>query len=152
MSRALLNKSIVFRLALICLFPILALIIVSTSKLLSEYDKARQATTIAHILEAAPFISNAVHELQKERGINAGYLSSKGKKFTSEIGAQRKLTDSKLNDFNLNALIAEEVHDVPKYKETFFKIKKELGELKAMRGKIDRFEMTVPQMVQYYTP
>ena len=152
MSRALLNKSIVFRLALICLFPILALIIVSISKLLSEYDKARQATTIAHILEAAPFISNAVHELQKERGITAGFISSKGKNFASEIGAQRKLTDSKLNDFNLNALISKEVHDVPKYKETFFKVRKELGELEAMRGKFDRFEMTVPQMAQYYTP
>ncbi|MEP3526075.1 MAG: nitrate- and nitrite sensing domain-containing protein [Hyphomicrobiales bacterium] len=152
MSRALLNKSIVFRLALVCLFPIVALIIVSTSKLTSEYDKARQATTIAHILEAAPFISNAVHELQKERGVSAGFISSKGKNFASEIGQQRKLTDSKLNDFNLNALIAKEVHDVPKYKETYFSIKKELSELKAMREKIDRFELTVPQMAQYYTP
>ncbi|MFT6249783.1 MAG: hypothetical protein ACJAZQ_003008, partial [Cognaticolwellia sp.] len=35
-----------------------------------------------------------VHELQKERGATAVYLGSKGERFTSELKAQRQLTNT----------------------------------------------------------
>ncbi len=40
-----------------------------------------------------------VHELQKERGSTAGFVSSKGANFKSEMLEQRKETDSVLNTY-----------------------------------------------------
>ena len=44
-------------------------------------------------VKLAVSISNLVHETQKERGATAGYVGSKGKKFTKRLPAQRLLTD-----------------------------------------------------------
>jgi len=38
-----------------------------------------------------------VHELQKERGATAGYLGSKGKKFSDTLSSQKQNTNQKIN-------------------------------------------------------
>jgi methyl-accepting chemotaxis protein len=43
-------------------------------------------------------IGALVHETQKERGMTAGYLGSKGTKFQNKLPSQRNLTDNKLQD------------------------------------------------------
>lgn len=146
MARAFLNKSIVLRLALVCLFPLLALILVNGSKIINEYDKANRAETIAEILEVAPIISNAVHELQKERGASAGFISSKGKNFSDVITPQRRTSDAKLKDFNLNAAVSEKALVIPQYKAALDKITTELEKLKKIRIQVDAFNITVPEM------
>jgi methyl-accepting chemotaxis protein len=39
---------------------------------------------------------NLVHELQRERGMSAGFLGSKGTKFATELPEQRKASDATL--------------------------------------------------------
>ena len=48
-------------------------------------------------------ISMMVHEIQKERGMSAGYLGSKGEKFASEIIKQRRLTDKRITDLLIHS-------------------------------------------------
>ena len=43
-------------------------------------------------------MSSVLHELQKERGISAGFLSSKGTKFADTLPIQQKQTDSKIKE------------------------------------------------------
>ena len=152
MARTFLNKSIVIRLALVCLFPLLALILVSGSKLLNEYEKAHKTKTIAEILEVAPIISNAVHELQKERGFSAGFISSEGKVFADKIFSQRKLTDNKLSEFKLNAALSEKSLAIPQYKIALDTIRLELAKLDKIRSQVNNHSISVPDMAGYYTP
>ncbi|MEW6738390.1 MAG: diguanylate cyclase [Nitrospirota bacterium] len=49
------------------------------------------------ILEAEKF-SDIIHELQKERGLSSGFLTSKGKKFRDDLLVQRAETDRKIKD------------------------------------------------------
>ena len=42
---------------------------------------------------------NLVHELQKERGMTAGFLGSKGTKFADKILIQRQQVDARLEEF-----------------------------------------------------
>ncbi len=50
-------------------------------------------TKISRRIVMAPMISAVVHEMQKERGLSAGFISSKGSKFCQELPAQRKAPD-----------------------------------------------------------
>jgi hypothetical protein len=43
-------------------------------------------------------ISLLIHETQKERGITAGFIGSKGKIFGNKLPIQRSLTDKKISD------------------------------------------------------
>ena len=66
-------------------------------------DSLQANKTLLTQISISAKASNLIHELQKERGLSAGFLSSKGAKFSSELKAQRNSTDSALNELN-NAL------------------------------------------------
>ena len=66
-----------------------------TEDYIIDHIRATDKTTKRNV-KIAIAISNLVHETQKERGATAGYVGSKGKKFTSRLPAQRLNTDKKL--------------------------------------------------------
>ncbi|MDD2744885.1 MAG: nitrate- and nitrite sensing domain-containing protein, partial [Rhodocyclaceae bacterium] len=61
---------------------------------LQELDRVDDAQAIAVTSGAL------VHELQKERGLSAGFIGSKGGKFKEDLSSQRQLTDSAVSAFN----------------------------------------------------
>ncbi|MEW6166025.1 MAG: nitrate- and nitrite sensing domain-containing protein [Pseudomonadota bacterium] len=60
---------------------------------INDWRELRQSRQIAAIERTANAVSNVVHELQKERGLSAGLIGSKGTKFVAELDQQRTLTD-----------------------------------------------------------
>ena len=89
------NLPIKSKLFLIFIIPTLALIyqisvsIYSKSHILDETDK------LSISIQLATKVTALVHETQKERGMSAGYLGSKGVKFVHQIREQRLHTDEK---------------------------------------------------------
>ncbi len=45
-------------------------------------------------------IGALVHETQKERGMTAGFLGSKGKKFKDKLPKQRELTNNRIKELS----------------------------------------------------
>jgi methyl-accepting chemotaxis protein len=64
------------------------------SGFIGDWRELRQSRQIAAIESSAIAVSNVVHELQKERGLSAGFIGSKGARFGTELNGQRELTDS----------------------------------------------------------
>ncbi|KFZ38450.1 chemotaxis protein [Shewanella mangrovi] len=92
--------------------------------------------------------SNLVHELQKERGMSAGFLGSKGTSFATAIPGQRKLTDTQADDFS--RYIAE--HDFPpEINSRISDIRNELSKLSNIRQQVSALQISVPEEVAYYT-
>src|SRR3954466_3687729 len=65
------NLRISLRIAIACLLPLIAFTVFAGKALLEKRAALSSAESIAVIAEAAPTISNLVHELQKERGATA---------------------------------------------------------------------------------
>ncbi|MCB2077460.1 MAG: nitrate- and nitrite sensing domain-containing protein [Novosphingobium sp.] len=147
-----LNRSIAVRLVSLCLFPLVALVAVSSAKLYNEYKAAQEARTVLEVLNAAPAISNLVHELQKERGTSAGFIGSKGKTFADTIAARRTDTDNALEIFRTDAPSPVGRLAIPEFAEPYERAQAALAQLDEMRGKVTRFEISVPEMAGYYTP
>lgn len=59
-------------------------------------QKKNSYQEILVLSELAPKISDLVHELQKERGMSAGFLGSKGTKFVQELPNQQSQVDNRL--------------------------------------------------------
>ncbi|MBV2182981.1 MAG: nitrate- and nitrite sensing domain-containing protein, partial [Rhizobium sp.] len=55
----------------------------------------KEGRQIAAVSEVAVAASTLVHELQKERGLSAGFIASGGTKFAAELDKQRKDTDDR---------------------------------------------------------
>ena len=84
-----------YKMLLIALFPLLGLLFFASMQVNQNLFIADEVAETVQLTELITISSNLVHELQKERGMTAGYLGSKGKKFASELPSQRKAVDKK---------------------------------------------------------
>ena len=83
------------RVRLIALFCLLLAVTLfhTGANFLADWRRIAQARDIDAVGHSVVAVSNLVHELQKERGLSAGFIGSKGAKFVDELKQQRGLTD-----------------------------------------------------------
>ncbi|MCW8834096.1 MAG: methyl-accepting chemotaxis protein, partial [Colwellia sp.] len=75
--------------------PMLGFIWLSVSAILQSANIKSEMSTITSLTQLSVAYSELVHELQKERGMTAGYIGSNGTKFIAKLKEQRKNTDEK---------------------------------------------------------
>ena len=121
---------------------------ITTTKALN--DRA----SISHIDELnilSQQISHLVHETQKERGMSAAYLGSKGKKFSNELPKQRVHTDDEAEELHelINTMdidyFSRELHN------TINVFNENVQKLSSIRSKIDSLQISVKDEVAYYS-
>ncbi len=103
------------------------------------------------IVDVAKAISNLLHETQKERGATAGYLGSKGKKFTKKLPAQRLLTNEK--KAKLDALLKRvDINKYPKFIQEHIKLSlKHINDTLGLRGQIDSLSIPAKKAIGSFT-
>ena len=145
------NFSIKKKLILLVFIPLVWLIYFSTVQTYKGYNKSIQMEKIQKVAILATKISALVHETQKERGMTAGFIGSKGKKFANKLPKQRELSDTKFKDFE------NYVHniDFSTYTKTFHAniqnaIKTFKG-LEDIRSKVNSQTIKASLAIGYYT-
>ncbi len=145
------NIKIKYRILLVAFVAILGMVVLGTMMLNERRQTAGQMALISELGALAPVVSGVVHELQKERGMSAGHIGSKGKAFATELPAQRRETDGKHDA--LKAALGS--FDSAKFGG---KLKAKVGEATTALGKLDNtrdgvsgLKLTVGQMAGYYT-
>jgi len=114
---------------------------------ISEMQKTERVIELADL---SVYVSNLVHELQKERGMSAGFIGSRGEKFKQELEQQRQVTDVKyqqlkqfLNQFDTNANKGLN-NDLGKVNGT-------LAQLKSIRQNISNLSLTGAEVIEFYS-
>jgi len=87
-----------WRLIMLLFFPILGLMYFSANNVLEKSHALNEIRAMQTLTTLAVKSSAVIHEAQKERGMSAGYLSSKGAKFATELSKQREETDSRVKE------------------------------------------------------
>ncbi|MCP4936161.1 MAG: HAMP domain-containing protein, partial [bacterium] len=146
------NVKIGMKQVLVIIVPVLSLLGVSIFAVSQQYSTSIQMAKLEHLAEFSPALTNLVHELQKERGASAGFISSGGKEiFGQKVARQRTQTNSfrasfkqTLNGFN-----------IADYGKDFSRLIKEsmsdLSRLDAVRLDVSSLELKVGGMAKYYT-
>lgn len=101
------NLSLRFKLILFLIIPVITILYFSGSSIFLKLNAQEEGQKSLEFILISFQIDDVIHELQKERGISAGYIGSQGKKLREELIAQRTLTDRKIRIFakNLSAQI-----------------------------------------------
>ena len=146
------NLKIKYRIFILSIVTIAGMLVFSGFLLMEKRQISSEMESLSRLAELGPVVSALVHELQKERGASAVFISSKGQKFTRELPEQRKLTDgtkaalsSALQAFDAAAYGSRLVAKIDA-------ARKVVAQLDGKRGQISNLSMTVPQMAGYYTP
>ena len=97
------------------------------------------------------YMSNALLELQKERGFSAAYIANKGKKFKTKLDEQRKLTDAqiiRLKTYIDKIRLKKLDRRIYEFYEEAFEF---LHKLPDIRKKVDNLNISLLDEIKYYS-
>ncbi|MEG3638242.1 methyl-accepting chemotaxis protein [Magnetococcus sp. PR-3] len=122
--------------------------------LMGVMDKNRmvsQTDQVGQLAELAVGMSGLVHELQKERGMTAGFVKSKGVAFKNELPSQRNNADDKAKA--LTGLIAGV--DLTMYGQAFTqdlnRLMQDVQTRSDIRRSVDRLTIPAKKAIGFYT-
>ena len=145
------HLSIRLKLLFMMALPFLALTYFASVGVLDKFALSQDLTRLERLVGVGVRIGNLAHELQKERGMSAGYLGSGGQKFASELPIQRQASDraiaqldAGLDGFDTRAYGDELVKGIDRARSR-------LAELKKMRESVSAQTVATPKVVAYYS-
>ncbi len=124
----------------------------SVNKMIDFYQISTQDQMIRELTEYTPKIGGLIHELQKERGISAGYIGSQGSGvFSSRIDAQHKFSDAKQAVFKTAAQNMDLASISTELDKNTNIALNAIGQLAEKRRAVKSLDLTVGEMAKYYT-
>jgi methyl-accepting chemotaxis protein len=90
------NSGLGRKLAVLVIIPMLGLGYFAISESWNRLVAYRNASEVGELVEVSVAASALVHEVQKERGMTAGFVGSQGERFAAELPVQQRLTDQSL--------------------------------------------------------
>ncbi len=96
-------------------------------------------------------ISALIHETQKERGMTAGYLGSKGKSFGTEIVGQRRLVDQRADALRRYLKNMDTARFGAKFSAILADAMERLDGVNGIRSRVDSLGIPVKKAISYYT-
>lgn len=101
MSQARIGHKLVMMVAV----PVAALLYFSVGSVVDRYGVMNEMERLQALTGVSVGVGRLAHELQKERGMTAGFLGSGGTQFATELAAQRGASDTRRTE--LDGLLAE---------------------------------------------
>ncbi len=139
------------KLILLVAVPTVATLIAAYQDFSSGIAQREQLSELRELTEASIAGGNLVHELQKERGMSAGFLSSGGTKFVDNLPEQRLLTDERLAVFREEAARVIDGGMDSKYVAGLERSLELLDALAQRRDAVSAQEIATGEAVSYYT-
>jgi methyl-accepting chemotaxis protein len=132
---------------------------ISTKKLgqlkeIEMYMSSKLGTQDEHLDKACQLdkkLALLVHETQKERGMTAGYIGSKGKKFALELKKQKILTKEKFQDFKALYDVTDLSNHSDIFKNNLKSIISMYSGLDKIRKRVVSQNIAAKEAIKYYT-
>ncbi|SIS91641.1 Methyl-accepting chemotaxis protein [Thalassolituus maritimus] len=145
-------KSLSIRAKLLLLIgPLLAALVLTDIRLLQSMSA--RITSFSHIevlVTLTRLNSNLAHEMQKERGMSAGYLGSGGNSFAQAIVKQRQLVDTRRVDWE-SYIRDHSLKDYPGVQQEIEAAEKRLERLASMRKSVTDQSVELGEVLKFYT-
>lgn len=146
------NLSIRQKLLIAVGVPLIFVILLASYLIYSQYSKLNEQKIYQKIVVlTVNYMSNALVELQKERGLSTAYIANNGKKFAIQLKQQREVTDKRIAELEHYIkkikLKKLDIHIYERYDEAF----ELLDRLPEMRRKIDNLQVNVLNEIKYYS-
>ena len=131
--------------------PMLFLLVFSVFTTADKIRQAQEMTDLQEVARISAAIGGLVHEMQKERGMSAGFIGSKGSNFGNDLPAQRAEVDKQqaLLDKQLAGFSAARYGE--KLPSDLADIGKQLADLPARRNAVSALAIGGSEAIAYYS-
>src|SRR5574344_41450 len=143
--------SIKQKLIAIMLITLVIVILLAAKLAYDSYRSLENLKSLDKVVILSTKIGALVHETQKERGMTAGFIGSKGVKFKDELPRQREEVNKQITF--LNEFLSD--FDKSKYSDDFVKNLnsglEKLKDLQGVRNSVNSLNIAAPIAIAYYT-
>jgi methyl-accepting chemotaxis protein len=131
--------------------PCIALAVLAGIIVRSSWRVSRDVGSVKEMTVLAIVTSQLLHELQKERGMSAGFLASKGATFAAELPTRRIATDSVRTRFDGLIARIDTTRIDTEVSGALRDARTRLAGLGAVRDSVDRLMILPPVAIARYT-
>lgn len=143
--------SVSTRVSMILVIVIVPFFYVAGKQVLSAHKLSNEANAVSRLARFSPTVSAVVHQLQREGGQSAGFLTSSGNRFTDTLPKQWAETDDAIKAYKTAVAEANLAQINSSLSGLTEKANADLSGLEAMREKVKAQTTDVPVMALYYT-
>jgi len=143
------NLKIGPKLLLVLTIPIIGMLLFAAKNLKDNLSTLGNMRTTQALVSVSTSAGSLIHELQKERGLSAGFLASKGEKFKVELQKQRQTVDAALKA--MQETVISQGKRVTSMKTTLDKVAEQSSKLQATRTGIDSQALDSKEAIAFYT-
>lgn len=150
-------KSIVNRMpmrlkfASVLLLPLLALAWFAVQGIMERRTSLQEFDRLHAMTELAQRAGDAVHQMQLERGMTAGFLGSEGDAFGNRLRQQRPNTDEAAEAFHNERASLDQSQLTPSVQQQLREIDERWQRQSALRDRVDDLEVTMAEALGHYT-
>ena len=145
------NLNIRAKLLLMASLPILALLWFSGTVTVEKWRVANEMNGLRQLAALSVQLGGAAHELQKERGMSAGFIASGGTKFAGELPGQRQATDARVDSLKSFLTHFDTARFDKRLGESLNGGLEQLDQLAGKRQGISGLNLAQGEAVAYYT-
>nr|WP_321267869.1 bacteriohemerythrin [uncultured Sulfurimonas sp.] len=138
------------RILLSVLIPLIGMLLFGSIILVNNFNKYQDMKNTSRVTHLVSNIDELIHSLQTERGLSAGYLTSKEDKFQESLQVQRTITDMATNEF-IKQIESTEIEDILVIEPFIQTFKQDILLFKTLRKKIDEKSITQDIAINRYT-
>lgn len=117
----------------------------------SLFQELQKPKKMQELIEISNQSGILIHELQKERGMSAGFLGSNGLKYKDEIPSQRRLVNQKIHNLQDQLDGLKVLKNTPMIENTIVDALKDLENLASRRAKVDALNTSLEEHLTFYT-
>jgi methyl-accepting chemotaxis protein len=143
------NVKISIKLLLMVVVPVAGMLIFAAQDISGKLKNLNSLQTTRILTEFAVKSGSLIHELQKERGLSTGFISTKGEKFREELAKQRSGTDSQIRE--LKVYNSSNKNNLEGVRERLSAAGSLLEKLDVIRGDVDSMKLAPKDSLAYYT-
>ncbi|MFA0014025.1 methyl-accepting chemotaxis protein [Vibrio lentus] len=131
------------------ILPILGFLWLSVSAISKGVETTSEMSSLNQLTRLSVVYSELVHELQKERGMTAGFIGSQGTQFVGELRSQRTSADNRREQRNEYWQSAD--IDLPQINRLNAEISQSLNQITTIRNRVDSQSIPLSEALGYYT-
>lgn len=143
------NVKISIKMLLMVIVPIIGMLIFAAQDLSGKLTNLHSLQTTRILTAFAVRSGSLIHELQKERGLSTGFLSTNGSRFREELAKQRNDTDSQIRE--LKQYSSSNKNKLEGVRERLGAASSLLEKLAGIRGDVDSLKLEPKDSLAYYT-
>jgi methyl-accepting chemotaxis protein len=151
MALLLLERPFAQKLGIVVALPLLGFVGFGGMNMLAAHKQNARAELVMEASDLTGAAAQLAHMMQRERGLSAQYLGSKGVNGRDVLQSQRAATDTALKAFQNQQQKSLAVVDIPGFSEPLKASQAGLERLATARTSIDEVQWTLPQSGGYYT-